>query len=121
MTPPAPTDAQTLTRHIQQLATAVQALAIQQEDYINVQQQEESENPFAEDVRWEQGFKFELPEFHGGQSAEELLDWIFHGGGTLEFKRVPLEQRVPMVVMRFRGRAAAWWSQLKAYVTSTFG
>lgn len=117
MAPPAPTDdAHTLNRDIQQLAVAVQALAIQQENHINVQPQEEY-NPFAEeqgDLRWEQGFKFELPEFHGGQSAEELLDWIYTVEETLDFKNVPLERRVPMIVMRFRGSAAAWWSQLKA-------
>lgn len=108
MAPPNPTDAQTLTRHIQQLATAVQALTIQQEESNN------EYNPFAEeqeDWRWEQGF--ELPEFHGGQSAEEFFDWIFTVEETLEFKRVPLDRCVPMIVMRFRGRAAAWWSQLK--------
>ncbi|KAG7570392.1 Retrotransposon gag domain [Arabidopsis thaliana x Arabidopsis arenosa] len=107
MAPPAPVDVHTLKRDIEQLATAVQALAIQQEDYINVEPQEE-------DLRWEQGFKFELPEYHGRQSAEEFLDWIFTVEETLEFKRVPLERCVPMIVMRFRGRAAAWWSQLKA-------
>lgn len=32
---------------------------------------------------------------------------------VLEFKRVPLDQCVPVLAMRFRNRAAAWWTQLK--------
>lgn len=31
----------------------------------------------------------------------------------MEFKRVPLDRCVPLIATRFRGRAAAWWSQLK--------
>lgn len=67
----------------------------------------------AADVQWERGFKTELPEFHGNASAEELLDWIVTVEEILEFKRVPLERCVPVLSMRFRGRAAAWWTQLK--------
>ncbi|KAL1191109.1 hypothetical protein V5N11_014180 [Cardamine amara subsp. amara] len=62
---------------------------------------------------WEQGFQFELPEFNGEESEEEFFDWIFTVGGILEFRRVPFERCVPMIVLRFRGRAAAWWSRLK--------
>uniref|UniRef100_A0A0D3B1D5 Retrotransposon gag domain-containing protein n=1 Tax=Brassica oleracea var. oleracea TaxID=109376 RepID=A0A0D3B1D5_BRAOL len=54
-----------------------------------------------------------LPEFYGEKSAEELLDWMVTVEETLEFKRVSLERWVPMIAMRFRGSAAAWWSQKK--------
>ncbi|KAG7537773.1 hypothetical protein ISN44_As13g016240 [Arabidopsis suecica] len=57
----------------------------------------------------------ELPEFHGGQSAEELLDWMVTVEETLELRCIPLERSVPMVAMRFRGTASAWWSQLKTF------
>ena len=67
----------------------------------------------AADVRWETGFKTEIPEFHGNTSAEELLDWIVTVEEILEFKRAPMERCVPLLTMRFRGRAAAWWTQLK--------
>lgn len=112
MAPPAPTDdAQTLAHlqeQIHQLTTAVQALALQQEEYINVQPQEKSDNeednPFAEHdengLIIEQGFKYELPEFHGRHSAEGFLDWIVTVEDTLEFKRVSLERCVPMIEMR---------------------
>ncbi|XP_026415981.1 uncharacterized protein LOC113311355 [Papaver somniferum] len=64
-------------------------------------------------IHWESGFKTEIPEFHGNSSAEELIDWIFTVEEILEFKRAPMDQCVPVLTMRFRGRAAAWWTQLK--------
>ncbi|ESQ37119.1 hypothetical protein EUTSA_v10002819mg, partial [Eutrema salsugineum] len=88
---------------------------------------EEDENPFAalrdnpaiqhlpvNDFNWENGFKSEIPEFHGGPTAEELLDWIVTMEEIMEFKHVPLDRCVPVLAMRFRGRATAWWAQLKA-------
>lgn len=62
---------------------------------------------------WESGFKTDIPEFHGNSSAEELLDWIVTVEEILEFRRAPMERCVPVLTMRFRGRAAAWWTQLK--------
>ncbi|CAA7027453.1 unnamed protein product [Microthlaspi erraticum] len=64
--------------------------------------------------QWETGFKTELPEFHGNSSAEELLDWIVTVEEILEFKRAPLDRCTPVLTMRFRNRAAAWWTQLKS-------
>ena len=79
--------------------------------------QEDDANPFAvlggnrdraqpvqPNERWDQSFKFEIPEFHGSQIAEDLLDWIATVDEILEFKQVPLERCVPMLAMRFRGR-----------------
>ncbi|CAA7046444.1 unnamed protein product [Microthlaspi erraticum] len=77
----------------------------------NQRTQAQTEN---DDFRWESGFKFEIPEFHGGQSPVELLDWIVTVEEVLEFKRVPLDRCVPVLTMRFRNRASAWWNQLKA-------
>ncbi|XP_026451937.1 uncharacterized protein LOC113352319 [Papaver somniferum] len=67
----------------------------------------------AADNHWVTGFKTEIPEFHGNSSAEELLDWIVTVEEVLEFKRAPMDRCVPVLTMRFRGRAAAWWTQLK--------
>ena len=64
--------------------------------------------------QWEKGFKTEISEFHGNSSAEEILDWIVTVEEILEFKRVPMDRCVPVLTMRFRNRAAAWWTQLKA-------
>lgn len=63
--------------------------------------------------RWDRSFKFEIPEFHGNQVAEELLDWIATVEEILEFKKVPLEHCVTVLAMRFRNRATACWTQLK--------
>jgi hypothetical protein len=44
---------------------------------------------------------------------EEFLDWVTAVEEILEFKEVPNDKRVPLVATKFRGRAAAWWQQLK--------
>ncbi|CAA7033471.1 unnamed protein product [Microthlaspi erraticum] len=110
------TDAETLTQlreQIQQLTAAVQAIALKQEEYINVQQQEkydsEQDNPLEEHA--ENDIIELVPEFHGGESAEKLLDWIATVEETLECKRVSFERCVSMITVRFRGSAAAWWAK----------
>ncbi|ESQ30561.1 hypothetical protein EUTSA_v10012009mg, partial [Eutrema salsugineum] len=67
-----------------------------------------------EDTRWESIFKLEIPEFHGTAAAEELLDWLVTVEEIMEFKRVPLDRCAALIASRFRGRAAAWWKQLKS-------
>ena len=63
--------------------------------------------------RWEQGFKVDIPEFHGGLKGDDLVDWLISVEEILEFKQVPATRRVSLVAMRFRGHAATWWKQLK--------
>ncbi|XP_022857684.1 uncharacterized protein LOC111378688 [Olea europaea var. sylvestris] len=63
--------------------------------------------------RWESGFKVDIPEFHGGLSPEEFLDWVTAVKKVLEFKEVHADKCVPLVATRLRGRAAAWWQQTK--------
>ena len=70
--------------------------------------------PIADDNRrWESGMRTEIPEFHGSLQAEEFLDWLATVEEILEFKGVPEDKRVPLVATRLRGRATAWWQQLK--------
>ncbi|ESQ43670.1 hypothetical protein EUTSA_v10015528mg, partial [Eutrema salsugineum] len=124
-----------LQEQMRTMTTAIQAIAGQRppppaeerdERVENTDDESDiEENPFAalrnqrgrvrdaDDYRWESAFKLEIPEFHGGQLAEELLDWIVTVEEILEFKRVPLERCVPVIAMRFRNHAAAWWTQLK--------
>lgn len=66
----------------------------------NVEHEDENDrvdHPFAGQIQypvnfqrfndqWEQGFKSELPEFHDGSTAEELLDRIITVEEVLEFK-----------------------------------
>ncbi|KAF8049532.1 hypothetical protein N665_2185s0001 [Sinapis alba] len=65
------------------------------------------------DDRWERGFRVDIPEFHGGLCGDELIDWLISVEEIMEFKQVPLDRRVSLVAMRFRGHAATWWKQLK--------
>ncbi|ESQ28739.1 hypothetical protein EUTSA_v10019653mg, partial [Eutrema salsugineum] len=58
-------------------------------------------------------FRLEIPEFRGSTVAEELLDWFVTIDEILEFKKVPHDRCVPLVAIRFRDRAAAWWTQNK--------
>ncbi|GFS38358.1 hypothetical protein Acr_00g0057020 [Actinidia rufa] len=62
--------------------------------------------------RWETGLKIDIPEFYGGLSAKDFLDWV-NVVDILEFKEVPEEKWVHLVATRFRRRAAAWWQQTK--------
>uniref|UniRef100_A0A0D3EBM9 CCHC-type domain-containing protein n=1 Tax=Brassica oleracea var. oleracea TaxID=109376 RepID=A0A0D3EBM9_BRAOL len=65
------------------------------------------------DNRLENGFKVDIPEFHGGLKGDDLIDWVVAVEEILDFKQVPPERRVSLVAMRFRGHAATWWKQLK--------
>ena len=62
---------------------------------------------------WEKSLKIDLPEFQGNLSPEEFLDWLNAIDEIMDFKGVPVDRRVPLVATRFRGRASAWWQQLK--------
>ncbi|KAL5787306.1 hypothetical protein ACOSP7_004255 [Xanthoceras sorbifolium] len=55
----------------------------------------------------------EVPEFHGSMQPEEFLEWIGIVVEILEFKRVLKREKVALVATRLRGRAVAWWQQLK--------
>ena len=65
------------------------------------------------DSRWEAGLKIDIPEFHGGLSVEDFLDWVNAVEDILEFEEVPEGKQVPLVATRFRGSAAAWWQFTK--------
>ena len=55
----------------------------------------------------------DIPEFQGGLQPEEYFDWIVVVEEVLEFKQVPENRRVSLAATRLRGRAGAWWQQLK--------
>uniref|UniRef100_A0A0D3A7D7 Retrotransposon gag domain-containing protein n=1 Tax=Brassica oleracea var. oleracea TaxID=109376 RepID=A0A0D3A7D7_BRAOL len=65
------------------------------------------------DNRWENGFKVDIPEFHGGLKGDDLIDWMVAVEEILDFKQVPPERQVFLVAMRYRSHAATWWKQLK--------
>ncbi|GJW71820.1 hypothetical protein Tco_0128737 [Tanacetum coccineum] len=51
--------------------------------------------------------------FDGSLKPEEFIDWLYQVDEILDFKRVPDDRRVPLVTIRLRSRAQAWWQQLK--------
>ncbi|XP_022575815.1 uncharacterized protein LOC111215881 [Brassica napus] len=69
--------------------------------------------PRGEHRSWDSCFRLDLPEFNGSLKPDELLDWISSVEELLTFKQVPDVMRVPLVATRFKGRASAWWQQVK--------
>ncbi|XP_037426242.1 uncharacterized protein LOC119291565 [Triticum dicoccoides] len=58
-------------------------------------------------------FGVKLPEFSGGLSPEDFIDWIDEVERVFEYAEVPEEERVPAVAMRLKGRASVWWKNLE--------
>ncbi|CAL9224494.1 unnamed protein product, partial [Arabidopsis halleri] len=122
----------TITQSIHALAETVLHNQFPQQEVDYESSEESQDNPFArerypkqrhhaaarnhdwEDRRWEAGFKLDIPEFHGSIRGEELLDWLTAVDEVMEFKQVPEDRKVALAATKFRGRAASWWTQLKA-------
>ncbi|KAH7568724.1 hypothetical protein JRO89_XS06G0037300 [Xanthoceras sorbifolium] len=83
------------------------------ESQVEIPQQRRQAPKRDDSRRWESGMRTEIPEFQGNLSPEEFLDWLGVVEEILEFKNVPANARVALVATRLRGRAAAWWQQLK--------
>ncbi|XP_026433502.1 uncharacterized protein LOC113330924 [Papaver somniferum] len=49
----------------------------------------------------------------GVLAPEEFVDWLATVEEILDFKEVPENKKVGLVATRLRGRAGAWWKQLK--------
>lgn len=61
-----------------------------------------------DEIKWDSGFKIELPEFISGlQAKESTVEQI------LNFKDVPDDKNVKFIALRLRGRASTWWDQLQ--------
>ena len=59
------------------------------------------------------GFKIELPEFTGSLQAERFIDWLNELERIFEYKEVSDRDKVKLVAIKLKGRASAWWEQLK--------
>jgi len=58
-------------------------------------------------------FKVDLPEFFGTLQAEGFVDSLNELERIFEYKEVPDRDKVKLVAMKLKGRASAWWDQLK--------
>ncbi|GJV37311.1 putative reverse transcriptase domain-containing protein [Tanacetum coccineum] len=96
---------------------------------------EQSKNPFGEDDdsssdeqskrrprrnqrednrRWESRMRVNISDFTGDTlSPEGFIDWLVAVEEVFEFKEVPKNKRVLLIATKLRGRASAWWQQLK--------
>ncbi|PWA53208.1 reverse transcriptase domain-containing protein [Artemisia annua] len=67
-----------------------------------------------DDRRWESGLRVNIPEFDGDTlNPEGFIDWLVAVEEVFEFKEVPENKKVSLIATRLRGRASAWWQQLK--------
>ncbi|XP_022032214.1 uncharacterized protein LOC110933292 [Helianthus annuus] len=64
--------------------------------------------------RWDSGIRIDIPEFDGASlNPEGFIDWLATVEEVFEYKEVPENKRVALIATRLRGRASAWWQQLK--------
>jgi len=63
--------------------------------------------------RWEGGLRVDIPEFSGSLNSDEFLNWCNTVEEIFELKEVPPDKQVPLVTIRFKERAAAWWQNFK--------
>lgn len=64
--------------------------------------------------RWESGLRVNIPEFDGDTlNPEGFIDWLVVVEEVFDFKEIPENKKVSLIATRLRGRASAWWQQLK--------
>ncbi|KAE8694063.1 putative Quercetin 3-O-methyltransferase 1 [Hibiscus syriacus] len=59
------------------------------------------------------GFRVDLLEFSGTLQAEGFVDWINEVKRIFEYKEVPDRVKVKLIAIKLKGRASAWWEQLR--------
>ncbi|GJV77240.1 hypothetical protein Tco_1508824 [Tanacetum coccineum] len=124
-----------LRRQNVDLQRQVELLTERMNEFVNVHRHEDDvtvtdKNPFGALLnrskersanRWEQSFKVEILTFAGSLKLEDFIDWLSQANEIMDFKNVPDDRCVPLVVIRLRSRAHAWWKQLKQiHVRSDF-
>ncbi|GJT01657.1 hypothetical protein Tco_0822826 [Tanacetum coccineum] len=71
-------------------------------------------NQWEDNRRWESGMRVNILEFDGNTlNPEGFIDWLVEVEEVFEFKDVPENKRVSLIATKLRGRASAWWQQLK--------
>ncbi|GKA91217.1 hypothetical protein Tco_0813087 [Tanacetum coccineum] len=60
------------------------------------------------------GLKVTIPGFNGDTlNPEGFIDWLVAVEEVFVFKEVPENKRVSLIATKLRGKASAWWKQLK--------
>ncbi|GJS79658.1 putative reverse transcriptase domain-containing protein [Tanacetum coccineum] len=72
------------------------------------------QNQREDNRHWESGMRVNNLDFAGDTlSPEGFIDWLVAVEEVFEFKEVPENKRVLLIATKLRGRASAWWQQLK--------
>ncbi|GJY14437.1 putative reverse transcriptase domain-containing protein [Tanacetum coccineum] len=72
------------------------------------------QNQKEDNRRWESEMRVNIPDFaRDTLSPEGFIDWLVAVEEVFEFKEVPENKRVSLIATKLRGRASAWWQQLK--------
>ncbi|KAE8668214.1 putative Quercetin 3-O-methyltransferase 1 [Hibiscus syriacus] len=58
-------------------------------------------------------FRVDLLEYSGTLQAEGFVDWINEVERIFEYKEVPDRVKVKLIAIKLKGRASAWWEQLR--------
>ncbi|KAE8672984.1 hypothetical protein F3Y22_tig00111832pilonHSYRG00073 [Hibiscus syriacus] len=112
---------------LQRLAELTQRLAVQDFEDREVSDHNTNstfENPYhnralfrehrdREEHHRDLGFRVDLPEFSGTLQAEGFVDWIDEVERIFEYKEVPDRVKVKLIAIKLKGRASAWWEQLR--------
>uniref|UniRef100_A0A2N9HYM8 Reverse transcriptase domain-containing protein n=1 Tax=Fagus sylvatica TaxID=28930 RepID=A0A2N9HYM8_FAGSY len=63
------------------------------------------------DMRWENNFCLEFPEFHGSLGPEEFVEWLSTVERVFEYYEVLEAKKTKLVGIKVHGKASAWWEQ----------
>nr|GEY25359.1 hypothetical protein [Tanacetum cinerariifolium] len=72
------------------------------------------QNQREDNRRWESGMRVTIPDFDWDTlNPEGFIDWLAAAEEVFEFKEILENKRVSLIATNLRGRASAWWQQMK--------
>nr|GEU61740.1 putative reverse transcriptase domain-containing protein [Tanacetum cinerariifolium] len=111
-------DQRIMERMDERLGQFVDQLTDQMNDLMNNRRphnrRREDEDEEEDNRRWESGMRFNILDFDGDTlNPEGFIYWLAAVEEVFEFKEVPENKRVSLIATKIRGRASAWWKQMK--------
>ncbi|GJX88242.1 putative nucleotidyltransferase, ribonuclease H [Tanacetum coccineum] len=92
----------------------VDQLSDQMDQLMNRHGRRPRRNQREDNRHWESRMRVNILDFDGDTlSPEGFIDWLVTVEEVFEFKEVPENKRVSLIATKLRGRASAWWQQLK--------
>lgn len=61
-------------------------------------------------MRWKRDYKLkmDIPPFNGTLHIEEFIEWMAEVDRFFDYVNIPEDQKVKLVIVRFKGLASAW-------------